>query len=186
MKSRWEESKKQSNWHFDYQKKSIDYTYVCRFDYDFSKQIELYSLISSPKTWWFDDDQSAIFDLKKNKANINQEVFSRTDVSKDKVFNEIAKSLGFIEYEIYFNNQKTGQLLHLHFDLLKPEEERYIVMLSDWKPGHLFQLGNSMFYQWKSGDCITWNWKDIPHCTANASWWDRPMLQITGKKEYKI
>jgi hypothetical protein len=53
-------------------------------------------------------------------------------------------------------------------------------MLDDWKLGQVFQLGTANFHQWRRGDCITWDWKNIPHATCNMGWWDRPMLQITG------
>lgn len=54
-------------------------------------------------------------------------------------------------------------------------------MLDDWKLGQVFMLGNAVWTQWKCGDCITWEWHDIPHATCNMGWEDRPMLQITGK-----
>ena len=57
---------------------------------------------------------------------------------------------------------------------------RFAIMLADWELGQIFQLGNANFTQWRAGDCITWEWRDIPHSTANMGWWDRPMLQITG------
>jgi len=44
----------------------------------------------------------------------------------------------------------------------------------------VFQLGNAFFTQWRAGDCITWEWRDMPHATCNMGWWDRPMLQLTG------
>jgi hypothetical protein len=53
-------------------------------------------------------------------------------------------------------------------------------MLADWQLGQVFQLGNAMWTQWRAGDCITWEWRDIPHATCNMGWWDRPMLQVTG------
>ena len=57
---------------------------------------------------------------------------------------------------------------------------RFAIMLADWQLGQVFQLGNAAWTQWSAGDCITWDWKNIPHSTANMGWHDRPMLQITG------
>ena len=78
-------------------------------------------------------------------------------------------------------------MVHTHMDWYQKYQQydyttlrRFAVMLADWELGQIFQLGNANFTQWKAGDCITWEWKDIPHSTVNMGWWDRPMLQITG------
>ena len=57
---------------------------------------------------------------------------------------------------------------------------RFVIMLDDWRHGQVFQLGNNNWHQWKKGQCITWEWRDIPHATCNMGWDDRPMLQVTG------
>ena len=97
-----------------------------------------------------------------------------------------------------FHNQRTGQMLHTHIDNFAGREERqnsfivtefdknpitirrFAIMLADWQLGQVFQLGNASWTQWGAGDCITWDWKNIPHSTANMGWHVRPMLQITG------
>jgi hypothetical protein len=89
-------------------------------------------------------------------------------------------------------------MLHTHIDnfAARPEREnsfkvtemdknpdimrRFAVMLADWELGQIFQIGNANFSGWRAGDCITWEWQDMPHSTANMGWWDRPMLQVTG------
>jgi len=137
-------------------------------------------------------------DLINAGADPNQEVFCRVAADDEPLFKYIAEYLGIENPAIKFHNQKTGQMLHLHIDnfAARPERDnsfkntemdenpdimrRFAIMLDDWKSGQIFQLGNAMFWQWSAGDCITWEWKDIPHCTANMGWDDRPMLQITG------
>jgi hypothetical protein len=137
-------------------------------------------------------------DLIRAGADPNQEIFLRAAADDEPVFKYIAEYLGIENPAIKFHNQKTGQMLHLHIDnfAARPERDnsfkntemdenpdimrRFAIMLDDWKPGQIFQLGNAMYWQWLAGDCITWEWKDIPHCTANMGWDDRPMLQITG------
>ena len=37
-----------------------------------------------------------------------------------------------------------------------------------------------MLMQWHAGDILTFDWPNIPHCTANASLLPRPLLQVTG------
>jgi hypothetical protein len=137
-------------------------------------------------------------DLIRAGADPKQEVFNRTAAEDIDVFRRISDWLGMEESMIKFHNQTTGQMLHLHMDnfAARPEREnsfkvtemdkdpsimrRFAIMLAPWELGQIFQLGNANFTQWKAGDCITWEWQDMPHSTANMGWWDRPMLQITG------
>lgn len=137
-------------------------------------------------------------DLINAGADPAQEIFDRADASDIELFQKISQWLGLEESSIKFHNQKTGQMLHVHMDNFagRPERKnsflvtdmdnnpeiirRFAIMLDDWRLGQIFQLGNANFTQWSAGDCITWEWQDIPHSTANMGWWDRPMLQITG------
>lgn len=137
-------------------------------------------------------------DLIRAGVDPKAEIFSRTAADDIELFKRISDWLGMEDSMIKFHNQTTGQMLHLHMDnfAARPERgnsfkvtdmdrdpgiiRRFAVMLADWQLGQIFQLGNSNFSQWRAGDCITWEWMDMPHCTANMGWWDRPMLQITG------
>ena len=57
---------------------------------------------------------------------------------------------------------------------------RFIVFLDSWKHGQVWNIGNAIFANWKKGDCITWDWFDMPHATCNMGFEDRPILQLTG------
>tara|TARA_R110000822_G_scaffold222622_1_gene355993 strand:- start:54 stop:707 length:654 start_codon:yes stop_codon:yes gene_type:complete len=83
--------------------------------------------------------------------------------------------------------QRPGQLWPLHMDLLEkwcPENPesivRYVIHLTDWKPGQFWGYGNYNHSHWKSGDVTTFKWQDIPHCTANAGYHNRITFQVTG------
>jgi len=137
-------------------------------------------------------------DLIRVGADPHAEVFHRTAADDIELFQKISECLGMTDSMIKFHNQTTGQMLHTHIDnfAARPEREnsfkvtamdenpqimrRFAVMLADWQLGQIFQLGNANFTGWRAGDCITWEWQDMPHSTANMGWWDRPMLQITG------
>jgi hypothetical protein len=137
-------------------------------------------------------------DLIRAGADPHAKVFSRTAAEDIEIFQKISNWLGMDRSMIKFHNQTTGQMLHTHIDnfAARPEREnsfkvtdmdknpdimrRFTVMLADWELGQIFQIGNANFTGWRAGDCITWEWQDMPHSTANMGWWDRPMLQITG------
>jgi hypothetical protein len=76
--------------------------------------------------------------------------------------------------------ERDNSYLVTEFDREPSIMRRFAIMLAPWQLGQVFQLGNANFTQWRAGDCITWEWRDIPHATCNMGWWDRPMLQITG------
>ena len=93
-----------------------------------------------------------------------------------------------------FHIQRPGQMLMYHHDLYyaiirdkdpelswKPEKlRRFVVFLEDWKPGHVWIVGNTTYSHWKCGECITWSWVDMPHGTANLSPYNRYSVHLTG------
>jgi hypothetical protein len=137
-------------------------------------------------------------DLLRAGADPHMVVFQRAKADDFEVFRNIANYFGMTEAAIKFHNQKTGQMLNWHIDNFagRPERgnsfkeikadkdpslmRRFVIMLDDWKHGQVFQLGNCNWHQWKRGECITWEWRDIPHATCNMGWHNRPMLQVTG------
>jgi hypothetical protein len=86
--------------------------------------------------------------------------------------------------------QRTGQVFNLHLDTYGvgfpgvPEDQliRFIVMLEDWAPGHFYMYGTCSYTHWHAGDFHSFRWKDVPHCTANASDCVRTSLVVTGIK----
>ena len=137
-------------------------------------------------------------DLLKAGADPHMEIFDRAKAEDFDVFVKIADYFALEEATIKFHNQRTGQLLNLHIDnfagrkergnsfkVIKADKDpalmrRFVIMLDDWKHGQVFMLGNQVWHQWKKGQCITWDWQDIPHSTCNMGWENRPMLQVTG------
>jgi hypothetical protein len=93
-----------------------------------------------------------------------------------------------------FHIQRPGQFLMYHHDLYyaiirdkdpelawKPEKlRRFVVFMEDWKPGHVWIVGNTHYSHWKAGECITWSWVDMPHGTANIGMDPRYSLHLTG------
>jgi len=83
--------------------------------------------------------------------------------------------------------QRPGQVWNLHIDKLykwapdAPESVmRIFVQLTDWQPGQFWEYGNHHWNQWRAGSVTTFDWRNIPHCTANAGHHARVTLQLTG------
>jgi hypothetical protein len=83
-------------------------------------------------------------------------------------------------------------MFNLHIDKLQercpdnPERViRMTIMLADWQPGQFYSYGNYTYSHWKAGDVHIFDWANVPHATANASRYMRPVLQVTGLKTEK-
>jgi hypothetical protein len=88
--------------------------------------------------------------------------------------------------------QLPGELWNLHIDKLykwapeNPESVmRIFVQLTDWQPGQFWEFGNYHWNQWRAGDITTFDWQNMPHCTANAGYHPRVTFQMTGIKTTK-
>lgn len=201
MKSRWQETKSKSTWHFNPNAQSDDFIKVCTFIGDWSSSIKNLINKTETNTWGecksanntnfciADPDDGAVNDLINAGADPKQEIFERTSAQSEPVFVQIADTLGLLNYELNFQPQKSGQMAHMHTDNLgsagrdpmnKKEFRRFVVMLDDWQYGQTFLIGNQ-YWKWNKGQCISWDWKNTPHGTANFGWDIRPMLQITGE-----
>lgn len=58
---------------------------------------------------------------------------------------------------------------------------RYVLFLEDSAPGHMLQIGDTVYHNWPAGLCVGWN-HSTPHMAANLGMQDRYTLQITGTK----
>ena len=93
-----------------------------------------------------------------------------------------------------FHIQRPGQILMMHHDIYsavirdkdqelawKPEKlKRFVIFMEDWKPGHIWAVGNTTWSHWRAGECITWNHNDMPHATCNLSSKSRYSVHLTG------
>lgn len=137
-------------------------------------------------------------DLIRVGADPKQEIFNRAAAEDVQLFRQVSDALGLRDSMIKFHNQTTGQMLHFHIDnfAARPERgnsfletefdrdpssmRRFAIMLADWEMGQAWMFGNAVYHMWKAGECVTWEWQDMPHATVNAGWSNRPMLQVTG------
>ena len=118
---------------------------------------------------------------------------------------KIADALGFKNHVHNINNQPTGCVVNLHVDSLTcwsldypdyshlkfdkklrqpadhPTLHRVFVALSDWQPGWMWQFGHKHWTGWKKGDVVWFDWRHVPHSTANGGYSARPILKISGQ-----
>jgi hypothetical protein len=106
-------------------------------------------------------------------------------------FLDMAKLLGVGMGKIRVHVQYPGEVFTQHIDKLAAHSQlpgqasnktikRFVVFLTDWAPGHFYQFGNDSVQGWRAGDIHTFDWPNVPHCTANAGHTPRVTLQITG------
>jgi hypothetical protein len=61
---------------------------------------------------------------------------------------------------------------------------KFMIPLTDWRYGHIFQFGMKYWDNWRAGDVVIFDWQNLPHGTANASFYDRPMVRVSAIARY--
>jgi hypothetical protein len=112
-----------------------------------------------------------------------------TDLTYDvpAVFQDLADKFALESSMTRIHVQHPGQVWNLHLDKLEkwmPDDPsrvvRYFVQLTDWQMGHFWNYGNYTWSHWQAGNVSTFDWRNVPHSTANAGHVPRVTLQITG------
>jgi len=148
-------------------------------------------------------DQSEVQFKKQHNFDHGYKEYQANDLA-----NAIANALGFTDYKAAINLQEPGSIKNLHADSLngwfkdvekfknmpldkklkQPEGtqglHRIFIALTDWKPGWMWQFGVDHWTDWKKGDVVHFDWRNVPHCTANAGYLPRPILKITGISDF--
>lgn len=201
MKSSWEITRARSQYHFD--TKKIDPRWdtvilVKQFADTWSGELQSAIAASYPVTW---RTRGRVGDaLQRQSEEYDQEEYDleRIGMSRDAVvtnlnynltpeLKKIADSFELENAMARLHVQWPGQVWNLHMDKLEkwmPADpsrvERYFVQLTDWQQGHFWNFGNHVWQGWSAGDCVTFDWINVPHSTANAGLTPRATLQITG------
>jgi hypothetical protein len=201
--SNWEYTKQQSNYHFDVDKVDLPghlYQVLGRFCPTWQAELQSMLEISKPMTW---DNRKKTNGRNEVSAMIDQEEYDIIQgwgdpkmvlidtIDNFSHFPSMQKIINFFGTELpkaRIHIQKTGQVFNRHIDKLAPiypdqDPERivkFIVNLQDWEPGHFYLYGNDVYDRWKAGDFHVFDWKNVPHATANASHIPRFSLTVTG------
>lgn len=202
MESNWEKLKPRTSYHFDPYKNDPAYDamrYVGRFVGDWTNELQQ-TIDSSKEITWrtrnpVDGTSKDIdleeYDLKVAGADPNL-VLTNLEYELLPVFQRMTDALHLktetekpIQSRVHV--QFPGQVWNIHIDKLEKWNEndphsvyRFIVMLTDWQPGHFLQYGNFVHTGYKAGEIYGFDWYNVPHCTANAGMTPRCTLLVTG------
>ena len=103
---------------------------------------------------------------------------------------ELLNILPWKIYSAHIHLQLPGNMHPFHMDFptiphLTQEEKmktvrRVWIMLDDWHPGQVIQMGNHLWTKWKRGDVAYFDWQNLPHGTANFGHQPRPIISAVG------
>ena len=186
------------DWHLDNSRKSEDYSYIGRLKMNFEPLIDLmknddvfteFRIVEEIKEHGSLTERIKDFQ-KWGYTEHNTISLQITDKEYPDLFKPFKEFGGFGECNVVALKQYPGQFLPFHQDTyigFKKEHNlsddtivtRYSVMLEDWKWGHYFLAGNSVFHQWKQGDIIELPPK-MHHITCNGGIEPKLTMTITG------
>jgi hypothetical protein len=199
--SNWDITKHRSQYHFDTSKTDPRWDTVQqlgRIEPVWASELSEAISDSSPVTWRTrgqvtDPLQRASEEYDQEDHDLEQQGYGRDHVVTNlnyelaPVFQRIADQFGLEKSMARVHVQHPGQVWNLHLDKLEKwmpadpsQVVRYFVQLTDWQPGHFWSYGNFVYQQWRAGEVSTFDWRNVPHATANAGHVPRVTLQITG------
>jgi hypothetical protein len=201
MKSNWEISQAQSTYHFDSKRQDQPesvMTYLGNIEPTWTIDLNDIIATAKPATWATrgykgEGIEAPPEELAKEEYDLTANGMP-VDLPITHLNWRIPESLQRISDAFALENcmnrihvQRPGEVWNLHIDKLykwdpeHPEQVmRIMIQLTDWRPGQFWQYGNYNYSQWQAGDVTTFDWQNIPHCTANAGFDPRVTFQITG------
>ena len=199
MKSSWDETKKRSQYHFDKTKFDPAQDRVITLGHiepTWQSEVEKIVSKSQAATWrtrGAAGKSRPEEELAAEENDLEREGYGRdyiiTNLNWDvpPVLQDIADRFALADAMTRIHVQLPGQVWNLHLDKLEkwnpsnPDSVlRVQIQLTDWEPGQFWSYGNYCHSQWRAGDITTFDWKNIPHATANASHHPRITMQVTG------
>jgi hypothetical protein len=206
MRSSWDETVTKSNYHFD--TKVIDepnnvLTQLGRVSNTWENDLQKIIDNSRPATWSTrgykgEGIPNPTLDLLAEEYDIER-IGADPKMIITNLNWDIPNSLHLLADQFSLDDcmerihvQWPGQVWNRHIDKLEkwsPDNPsqvmRIFIQLTDWQPGQFWEYGNYHWNQWKAGEVSTFDWANIPHCTANAGHHPRVTFQITGIKTEK-
>ena len=201
MKSSWEYTKEKSKYHFnpnildpEWDKVSTVGKFVGNWE------TELEQVIKSSKRMTWENRKYPVsehidaeeYDLLAVGADPKRQICN-LELDLPEKFRNIYDLFGLRDGSVRAHIHRFGDVFNIHIDKLDMFYEaddvndivRYVVHLNDWRPGQFSQFGNYTHQYWKAGDIYTFDWQNLPHCSANAGYDIRAILIVTGVRTEK-
>lgn len=204
--SSWEFTKQSSQYHFDtalFDPRWDQLHGLGRFEGNWDQELAEVLATAEPATWrtrlknkrYTISPMIAQEEQDLINANCDPNIVLLRMLHEDKIpkkFLDMADMIGIGPTpKIRVHVQYPGEVFTQHIDKLaafswSPKHatsqtiKRIVVFLTDWELGHFYQFGNESLQGWRAGDIHTFDWPNVPHCTANAGHTPRVTLQITG------
>lgn len=202
MESNWDNTKPRTNYHFDPYRHDPAYDnmrYIGRFTGNWDEQLTQTINNSQEITWrnrnpidgTSKDIAAEEYDLIRSGADPDLKL-TNLEYNLLPVFQRMTDALHLksgdkdaIQSRVHV--QFPGQVWNLHIDKLEKWNKvdphsvyRFMIMLNDWEPGHFIQYGNFVHTGYRAGEIYSFDWYNVPHCTANAGHGPRCTLLVTG------
>lgn len=202
MESNWDNTKPRTNYHFDPYKHDPAYDnmrYIGKFTGDWDEELTQTINNSQEITWrnrnpidgTSKDIEAEEYDLMRSGAGVDLKL-TNLEYNLLPVFQRMTDALKLqpgdkrnIQSRVHV--QFPGQMWNLHIDKLEKWHKadphsvyRFMIMLNDWQPGHFIQYGNFVHTGYRAGEIYSFDWYNVPHCTANAGHGPRCTLLVTG------
>lgn len=195
-RSNWEVRKSKSAYHFEFGRMDPRWDSVNglgKFSGDWKLELSAVIETATPRTWRTRQKDVSLqieeeeYDLIKSGTGADA-IIGNFEYNLPRKFRDMAEMFCLDKMAARVHVQMPGNVFTMHIDKLKkvsPESHpddiiRIMVHLNDYEHGHFMQYGNYVHQFWKAGDFYTFDWKHVPHSTANASLTPRVILLITG------
>ena len=201
MKSNWEISKSQSTYHFDPQRLDPPETvvaYLGNIEPTWTHDLKDIVANARPATWATRGYKGEGIEAPPEELEREEYDLTANGMPADLPISHLTwrmpESLQRVSDAFALENcmnrihvQQPGEVWNLHIDKLykwNPDHPdsvmRIMIQLTAWQPGQFWEYGNYHYNHWRAGDVTTFDWANIPHCTANAGFDPRVTLQLTG------
>ena len=199
--SNWEISKQKSTYHFDSKQMDLPesvMTYLGNTEPTWLADLTDVIATAKPATWATRGYKGEGIEAPPEELEKEEYDLVANGMSKDlpithlnwripESLQRISNGFALADCMDRIHVQRPGEVWNLHLDKLykwdpeHPEQVmRIMIQLTDWQPGQFWAYGNYNYSQWRAGDVTTFDWANIPHCTANAGFDPRVTLQLTG------
>lgn len=204
MKSSWQETASKSRYHFDRNKIDWRWDTVIGLGWldpdQWASDLDNILREAVPATWETRGYKQQGVDIPPADLEAEQNDLKMIGADPEMVISNIGwqlpSSLRQLADNFALDNamnrlhvQMPGQVWTRHIDKLdkfyptSPDRVmRIMIQLTDWQPGQFWEFGNFHWRGWRAGDVVTFDWRNVPHCTANAGHHPRVTLQLTGVK----